>query len=195
MHWNPLPLTSVARHGWHPRGARGVLAWLPESLTCGPGGAGVLKPEKGTVRARGLEPTTRRCLLWSLTTGPGARFCLDPARRGFELDLNELNFLKKIQTSELTTTDGERRRCRAISRAGDEIARGRGPGGISAHRGRRGTQELARGRLDDDGRRRRRLGVQRLPATSLGCVRSVPMCSGLDSFSKDGDGSPVNLFP
>ena len=47
----------------------------------------------------------------------------------------------------LTTPDGGRRRCRAIQRAGDEIARGRGPGDIGAHRGGQGTPELARGRL------------------------------------------------
>ena len=30
---------------------------------------------------------------------------------------------------------------------------------------------------------------------SLGSVRSVLICSGLGSFSKNGDGSPVNLNP
>ena len=51
----------------------------------------------------------------------------------------------------LTTPDGGRRRCRAIQRAGDAIARGRGLGGSAAHRGRRGRRSWARGRLDDDG--------------------------------------------
>ena len=68
------------------------MAWVRAGVATGvtdrwDRGADVEKNRKKAVRARGIEPATRRCLPWSLTTGPGARVCLDRARMPFEVDL------------------------------------------------------------------------------------------------------------
>ena len=99
------------------------------------------------MRGRGIEPAPRRCLPWSLTTGPGARVCWICEARPFGVDLTGVSEPdEQVQLLNLKNTDGEPTATATVTINGRRYAHVRMQGRVGSAEGRsprlKGKQRL-----------------------------------------------------